>query len=76
METHHSLTDYDDGGRDECADEEAEHEDADDDAEALDQVHVRDLDRLRRPHAENHRDSGRWERRIDITALPSAFWYW
>ncbi len=52
------LTDNDSGRRDERSDEQTQHEDAHDDAEALDQVHVRDLDRLRRSHSENHRDSG------------------
>ena len=51
----HALTDDDDRGRDECADEEGKDEDADDDAEPLDEVHVRYLDRLRRPHTEDHR---------------------
>ena len=50
-----ALTDNDDRGRDERADEEAEHEYADDDAEPLDEVHVGYLDRLRRPHPEDHR---------------------
>ena len=50
-----SLTDDDLRRGDEGADEEAEDEDADDDAEPLDEVHVRYLDRLRRPHAEDHR---------------------
>ena len=50
-----ALTDNDDRGRDERADEEAEHEYADDDAEPLDEVHVSYLDRLRRPHPEDHR---------------------
>ena len=50
-----ALTDNDDRGRDERADEEAEHEYADDDAQPLDEVHVGYLDRLRRPHPEDHR---------------------
>ena len=53
-----SLTDDDLRRGDEGADEEAEDEDADDDAEPLDEVHVRYLDRLRRPHAEDHRYPG------------------
>ena len=44
-------------GRDECPDEEEEDEDAEDDAEPLDEVEVRDLDGLGRPHAEYHRYS-------------------
>ena len=54
-----SLTDDDLRRGDEGADEEAEDEDADDDAEPLDEVHVRYLDRLRGPHAEDHRYPGR-----------------
>ncbi len=55
-------------GRDECPDEEEEDEDAEDDAEPLDQVHVGDLNSFRRSHAEYHRYPAE-ENITDITAI-------
>jgi hypothetical protein len=53
------LTNDDDGRRHECPDEEEEDEGADDDAQPLDQVHVRDLDGLGGTDAENDGNSGK-----------------